>query len=63
MWVVMRVMPFEFESGLPFPVRVLTSMVGYLPVYATQEAAEKDFPDAALIETLPAKTAAGVSDD
>lgn len=51
MWVVMRIVKFEFEissplmRGAPASLDPRESAVGYLPVYETREAAEKDYPD------------------
>ena len=50
MWVVLNFQHFEVEQQgplrLPVPVKLdFKPMIGYLPVYATREAAEKEFPD------------------
>lgn len=45
MFVVLVLQDFEVVGTLRFPVKLdFAPMVGYLPVYATREDAEREFP-------------------
>jgi len=48
MWIVMRMQDFEFEPSRVMGLAVKIDsgkMIGYLPVYATREDAEAEYPD------------------
>lgn len=57
MWVVMQMCRFELEYAgpivLPVPIEVKTSMIGYLPVYATLDEAKADHPSGPFTEIRP----------
>ena len=55
MWVVLRLQEFAVEVKgplrFPFPIEMdFKPMIGYLPVYATREAALAEFPGGPLSE-------------
>ena len=42
---------FEVTPNAPFPITITTDkMIGFLPVYATEEDALKDYPNAKVME-------------
>ena len=53
LWLVMNVQSwkhFELSQPLPFKVDIDPgSCIGYLPVYASREQAEADYPDATVV--------------
>ncbi len=59
MFVVMKVQDFEFETKgwkPPYPITFdMGKIKGYLPVYDTREDAEKDFPNATILEAASVK--------
>lgn len=51
MFVVMALKPFEFmDDQAKVLFSALTNAVGYMPVYASREEAENDFPGRRLVE-------------
>ena len=53
MWVVMRVHRFERAIDVPLPFYARWEMgkvIGFLPVYKTEEDALADYPDGPLME-------------
>lgn len=60
MFVVMKIQDFDFESlNFPLPVTVdKGKMIGFLPVYATEEDALAEFPDAKLVAVQEVKKVA-----
>jgi hypothetical protein len=56
MFIVMILQRFELEESpknilkLPFPVKIETNMIGYVPVYETYEQAHNEYPDKDIVE-------------
>lgn len=53
MWIVMRIHKFEREIDVPFPFHAVWEMgklIGFLPVYRTEEDALADYPDGPMVE-------------
>jgi len=51
-YLVLQIQPFEFETNIPCmksPSIDSGGMVGYAPIYALKEDAEKDFPNAEIV--------------
>ena len=46
MWLVMCVEKFDMEGiNFPLPVKVVTDMIGYCPVYDDYDKAREDYPE------------------
>lgn len=52
MWLVMRKVSFNFETGWGIEATLNPSekMIGYLPIYEAREDAEAEWPGAQLVE-------------